>query len=158
MATDLCSICLLQPSTSACISNARRLNTVNLRNEFTPKKQKIGGRTWKITQQAHTNPGTEGELPAGPLEFNEQRYLDGRASDPRVLGWIRGAPPAADKCITFESDTFLEFPKIRWSLSHMRELVGPPPFGAGRGDFASGAPWPDKRNRRSDISRSRTPI
>lgn len=92
MATDLCSTCLLQPSTSACISNARRLNTVNLRNEFTPKKQKIGGRTWKITQQAHTKPGTEEELPAGPLEFNEQRYLAGRASDPRTWMGPRCAP------------------------------------------------------------------
>lgn len=87
-----CSTCLLQPLTSACISNARRLNTVNLRNEFTPKKQKIGGRTWKITQQAHTKPGTEEELPAGPLEFNEQRYLDGRASDPRTWMGPRCAP------------------------------------------------------------------
>ncbi|RWO52876.1 serine hydrolase [Mesorhizobium sp.] len=57
------------------------------------------------------------------LEFNGQRYLDGRASDPRELAWMRGAPPPADKRITFDSDCFRTFPQIRWSLSHMRELT-----------------------------------
>lgn len=59
----------------------------------------------------------------GVLEFDGQHYLDGHASDPRALGWMRGAPPPADKRITFESDCFRSFPKIRWSLSHMRELT-----------------------------------
>lgn len=57
------------------------------------------------------------------LEFEGQCYLDGRASDPKELGWMRGAPPSADKRITFESDCFRTFPQIRWSLSHMRELT-----------------------------------
>ena len=59
----------------------------------------------------------------GMLEFDGQQYLDGRASAPREMGWMRGAPPPADKRITFEGDTFLDFPQIRWSLSHMRELA-----------------------------------
>lgn len=58
----------------------------------------------------------------GMLEFNGQRYLDGRASDPLELEWMLGAPTPVDKRITFEDDTFLDFPQIRWSLSHMREL------------------------------------
>ncbi|HUR89366.1 MAG TPA: serine hydrolase [Ramlibacter sp.] len=57
------------------------------------------------------------------LEFEGQHYLDGRASDPRELGWMHGTPPPAGKRVTFESDTFLDFPQIRWSLSHMRELA-----------------------------------
>ena len=56
-------------------------------------------------------------------EFDGQRYPGGRASDPQELGWMRGAPPPPDKCISFEGDTFLDFPQIRWSLSHMRELA-----------------------------------
>lgn len=64
----------------------------------------------------------EGALSTSTLEFSGQRYLDGRASDPREFGWMCGAPPPVDKRITFESGTFLEFPKIRWSLSHRREL------------------------------------
>lgn len=35
---------------------------------------------------------------------------------------MRAAPPPADRRITF--DTYREFPNIRWSLSHMRELAG----------------------------------
>ncbi|MCK1501203.1 serine hydrolase, partial [Bradyrhizobium sp. 188] len=43
-------------------------------------------------------------------------------------------PPPADKQISFESDRSLNFPEIRWSLSHMRELV--PTMGVRRGDGA----------------------
>ncbi|MCP3392258.1 beta-lactamase family protein [Bradyrhizobium sp. CCGB12] len=56
------------------------------------------------------------------LEFDGRRYPDGRASDPGELEWMHGAPPPDGKRITFESDTFMDFPQIRWSLSHMREL------------------------------------
>ncbi|MGY4198898.1 serine hydrolase domain-containing protein [Bradyrhizobium sp. USDA 4520] len=70
-----------------------------------------------------TRIGNSDKLSKGMVEFDGKRYLDGRASDPGELGWMRGAPPSADKRITFESDTFLEFPKIRWALSHMRELT-----------------------------------
>jgi CubicO group peptidase (beta-lactamase class C family) len=57
------------------------------------------------------------------LEFDGVRYPDGHASDPRRLGWMEGTPPPADRVIRFADDRFLEFPQIRWSLSHMRELV-----------------------------------
>lgn len=59
----------------------------------------------------------------GTLEINGHHYLDGRASDPRELGWMRGAPAPSDKRITFEGGTFRDFPQIRWSFSHMRELM-----------------------------------
>ncbi|MGY3033978.1 CubicO group peptidase (beta-lactamase class C family) [Bradyrhizobium sp. USDA 4354] len=69
----------------------------------------------------------------GMLEFEGQRYLDARASDPRELGWMRGAPPTDDKRITFESGRYLDFPQIRWSLSHMRELAATTNVWRGRG-------------------------
>jgi CubicO group peptidase (beta-lactamase class C family) len=59
----------------------------------------------------------------GFLEFDGVRYPDGHASDSRRLGWMEGTPPPADKQIRFADDRFLDFPQIRWSLSHMRELV-----------------------------------
>ena len=59
----------------------------------------------------------------GTLEFNAIAYADGKESDPNVLGWMRGAPPPGDRRIRFEDDQFLHFPQIRWSLSHVRELV-----------------------------------
>src|SRR5580704_4424915 len=36
---------------------------------------------------------------------------------------MQGSPPPAAKQIRFQDDRFLEFPQIRWSLSHMRELA-----------------------------------
>jgi CubicO group peptidase (beta-lactamase class C family) len=62
-------------------------------------------------------------MSTGTLEFDGVKYLDGAASDPIALGWMRGAPPPLAKQIRFEDDRFLEFPQIRWTLSHMRELV-----------------------------------
>lgn len=59
----------------------------------------------------------------GTLEFDGVRYLDGRASDPRLLGWMQGTPPPTGRRVRFADDQFLDFPQIRWTLSHMRELV-----------------------------------
>lgn len=69
---------------------------------------------------------------SGTLRFDGRDYLDGRASDPVLLGWMQGTPPAEGKRIRFSDDRFLEFPQIRWSLSHMRELV--PTVNVWRGD------------------------
>jgi CubicO group peptidase (beta-lactamase class C family) len=68
----------------------------------------------------------------GTLAFDGVRYLDGHASDPRRLGWMEGSPPPADRTIRFADDQFVAFPQIRWSLSHMRELV--PTVGVWRGE------------------------
>ena len=57
------------------------------------------------------------------LQFDGEEYLDGVASDPNVLRLMQGAPPPPGKRIRFEDDRFLAFPDIRWSLSHMRELM-----------------------------------
>jgi len=60
---------------------------------------------------------------SGTLEFDGVEYIGGEASDPNVLEWMQGSPPPPEKRICFEDDRFLEFPQIRWSLSHMRELL-----------------------------------
>jgi CubicO group peptidase (beta-lactamase class C family) len=70
---------------------------------------------------------------ANTLEFDGVRYLDGQASDPRRLGWMEGSPPPEDKRIRFPDDRFLDFPQIRWSLSHMRELAPTVNVWRGRG-------------------------
>lgn len=59
----------------------------------------------------------------GTLTFDGKDYLDGIASDPNTLGWMQGNPPPLDKRIRFGDDRFFAFPQIRWTLSHMRELV-----------------------------------
>jgi hypothetical protein len=59
----------------------------------------------------------------GTLQFDGVDYLDGIASDPDLLGWMRGSPAPRDKIVRFQDDQFLQFPRNRWALSHMRELV-----------------------------------
>ncbi|MDB5871271.1 MAG: class beta-lactamase-related serine hydrolase [Ramlibacter sp.] len=62
-------------------------------------------------------------MAAGTLNFDGVDYPDGKASDPRTLGWMHGAPPPTDKRIGFRGDQFANFPEQRWSLSHARELM-----------------------------------
>lgn len=60
-----------------------------------------------------------GSLMTGPA--CAQTPLDANASDPQVMGWMQGFPPAADKQITFNN--YLRFPHTRWAFSHIRELL-----------------------------------
>ena len=60
-----------------------------------------------------------GSLMTGPA--SAQTPLDAKASDPQVMGWMQGFPPAADKQITFNN--YLHFPHTRWAFSHIRELL-----------------------------------
>jgi CubicO group peptidase (beta-lactamase class C family) len=79
----------------------------------------------------------------GTLEFEGVEYLDGIDSDPVTLGWMRGHPPPPDKIIRFADDAFLQFPRNRWALSHMREIVPTVNVwrGSGRdGDLGTAAP------------------
>lgn len=70
----------------------------------------------------------------GTLEFDGVRYLDGRASDPRALGWMQGSPPPPEKRVRFGGDHgILGFPQIRWTLCHMRQLVPTVPVWRGDG-------------------------
>jgi CubicO group peptidase (beta-lactamase class C family) len=57
------------------------------------------------------------------LQFDRVDYLDGTASDPNRMGWMQGSPAPSDKIVRFKDDQFLQFPRNRWALSHMRELV-----------------------------------
>ncbi len=62
-------------------------------------------------------------MKTGTIEIDGTEYPDSNASDPNVLGLMQGSPPPAEKRIRFQDDRYLEFPQIRWSLSHMRELL-----------------------------------
>jgi len=61
------------------------------------------------------------DLP-GTLQFDGVSYPDGHASDPRLIGWMRGHPPPADLRVSFSGLPPLGFPQLRWSVCHMREL------------------------------------
>ena len=49
--------------------------------------------------------------------------LSARDSDPRAMGWMQGFPPPPDKMITQPDSNFFSFPKLRWSVCHLREFL-----------------------------------
>jgi hypothetical protein len=49
--------------------------------------------------------------------------LTAHQSDPRVMGWMQGYPPAPDKLITQPDANYFSFPKLRWSVCHLREFL-----------------------------------
>mgnify|MGYP000002583715 FL=1 len=44
-------------------------------------------------------------------------------SDPNTLQLMVGFPPPVDKRVTLPDSNFFSFPKLRWSVCHMRELL-----------------------------------
>jgi hypothetical protein len=60
-------------------------------------------------------------MPALPAAA--QPVPDARASDPRVLGWMEGFPPPPEKRVTQPDSNFFSFPKLRWTVCHIRELL-----------------------------------
>ena len=48
--------------------------------------------------------------------------LDAAASDPNVMGWMQGFPPAADRTVSAADGSFFNFPALRFSVCHMREF------------------------------------
>ena len=79
-----------------------------------------------------------GAAPAAPL--------DAAASDPNLLGWMRGSPPPPELQVRFDDGSMFTFPKLRWAYSHMRQLL--PTTQVWRGD-APVQPLP--RADRSDL-------
>jgi len=75
-------------------------------------------------------------MKTGTIEFDGVEYPDGNASDPGALALMQGSPPPPAKRIRLEDDRILDFPQIRWSLSHMRELA--PTVAVWRGRGAAG--------------------
>ena len=52
-----------------------------------------------------------------------QAPLSAEESDPRVMGWMVGSPPAEDKIITQPDSVYFSFPRLRWSVCHLREFL-----------------------------------
>ena len=49
--------------------------------------------------------------------------LSAEESDPNQLGWMTGFPPPSDKLIMQPESDFFSFPKLRWTVCHIRELM-----------------------------------
>lgn len=52
-----------------------------------------------------------------------QQLPDAKASDPAVMKWMQGFPPEPEHLITQPQSNFFSFPKMRWSVCHIRELM-----------------------------------
>ena len=57
------------------------------------------------------------------LAQQKQEYLSAQESEPSNFGWMQGFPPPSDKVLSVSDGSFFEFPAIRWSVEHMRELL-----------------------------------
>ena len=44
-------------------------------------------------------------------------------TDPTVMGWMQGFPPAPDVRITNPASNYFSFPRLRWSVCHLREFL-----------------------------------
>lgn len=49
--------------------------------------------------------------------------LSAQASDPKVMGWMEGFPPPTEQIITQPDSNYFSFPKLRWSVCHLREFL-----------------------------------
>jgi CubicO group peptidase (beta-lactamase class C family) len=58
---------------------------------------------------------------AGPAAA--QQPLSAQESDPRVMGWMEGFPPPPEKLITQPDSVYFSFPRLRWSVCHLREFL-----------------------------------
>lgn len=67
----------------------------------------------------------------------EAKTMTAQQSDPRLQGWMAGFPPAEDKIIRFSDPDYFNFPKLRWTVCHFRQLM--PTINVSRG---IGAPAP----------------
>lgn len=53
----------------------------------------------------------------------KKEFLSARESEPGKFGWMKGFPPPADKVLQAWDGSFFEFPAIRWSVVHMRQML-----------------------------------
>ena len=50
-------------------------------------------------------------------------FLSAKESEPSNFGWMQGFPPSSDKTLHTWDGSFFEFPAIRWSVVHMRQML-----------------------------------
>lgn len=70
--------------------------------------------------------GTIGGVIALGLALGAQAQtvpLSAQESDPNVMGWMQGFPPPPDKIITQPDSHYFSFPRLRWSVCHLREFL-----------------------------------
>ncbi|WP_436399380.1 serine hydrolase domain-containing protein [Roseobacter sp. S98] len=59
-------------------------------------------------------------FPSFPVQSD---VLTAQESDPNVMGWMQGFPPPQDRLITQPDSSYFSFPRLRWSVCHLREFL-----------------------------------
>lgn len=62
-----------------------------------------------------------------------QDILDAKTSDPALMGWMQGLPPAPDRRLAWARADHMRFPMHRYAFSHMREFLPTARVGRGQG-------------------------
>ena len=62
-------------------------------------------------------------LAAAPVAMAASDFPDAAASDPNVLELMQGFPPPTNKRVMQPDSNFFSFPKLRWTVCHIRELM-----------------------------------
>lgn len=62
-------------------------------------------------------------LGGSTIALAQSGQLSAQESDPDVMGWMKGFPPPEDKLITQPDSNYFSFPKLRWSVCHLREFL-----------------------------------
>ena len=73
--------------------------------------------------------------------------LSADESDPVKLEWMTGSPPPPSKLIMQPESDFFSFPKLRWTVSHIRELMPTKEVSRGLG---APVPWSYALNEEID--------
>ena len=63
-----------------------------------------------------------------------RNHLSSDESDPNQLSWMTGFPPPSEKLIMQPESDFFSFPKLRWTVCHIRELMPTKQVSRGIGD------------------------
>lgn len=59
----------------------------------------------------------------GAAEAQQSAPLSAQDSDPRAMAWMQGSPPPADRVIRLSDVDYFGFPKLRWTVCHVRQLM-----------------------------------
>ena len=62
-------------------------------------------------------------MTGGIAMAQQSQPLSGQASDPGIMGWMQGHPPAPEKTIRPGDPDFFAFPKLRWTVCHFSQMM-----------------------------------
>ncbi|MDJ0366782.1 serine hydrolase [Hymenobacter sp. H14-R3] len=62
-------------------------------------------------------------MPDAAAQNAPKKYLSAAESDPLKMGWMQGFPPPPSKVLRVEDGSFMQFPALRWSVVHMRQML-----------------------------------